>query len=108
MGFFLFFGMGLPEMIVIGMLGLLLFGRRLPEVGRSLGKTFFELKRGMNDVRREVDEIDRLTEAEARRERRRKVAEDEVVKDAVVAEKPDLRQPFEDEPAPRAPTDEGR
>ena len=29
---------GLPEWIIIGAIGLLLFGKRLPEVGRSLGK----------------------------------------------------------------------
>ena len=34
------FGVGLPEMAVIAVIGLLVFGpRRLPELGRTLGKT---------------------------------------------------------------------
>jgi len=47
--------LGLPEMIVIGLLALLLFGRRLPEVGRSLGKGIVEFKKGLRDVEDEVD-----------------------------------------------------
>jgi sec-independent protein translocase protein TatA len=38
------------EIAVIGVIALLLFGRRLPEVGRSLGKGITEFKKGLNDV----------------------------------------------------------
>ncbi len=41
------------EMMIILALGLLIFGRRLPEVGRSLGRTIVEFKKGMNGI---VDE----------------------------------------------------
>ena len=35
-----FFGIGLPEMAVIAAIGLLVFGpKRLPELGKTLGKT---------------------------------------------------------------------
>ena len=44
------------EMILIAGLGLLLFGKRLPEVGRSVGKTSVEFKKGMREVEREMDE----------------------------------------------------
>jgi len=47
--------LGLPEMIVIGLIALLLFGRRLPEVGRSLGKGIVEFKKGLREVEDEVD-----------------------------------------------------
>ena len=41
---------GATELIVIGLVGLLLFGRRLPEVGRSLGRSIVEFKKGIRDV----------------------------------------------------------
>ena len=55
--------LGLPgpfEMIIIAGLGLLIFGRRLPEVGRSVGKTIVEFKRGMKEVEQEVNQVDSL------------------------------------------------
>ena len=42
--------LGIPEMIVIGIVALLLFGKRLPEVARSLGKGVVEFKKGMNGI----------------------------------------------------------
>ncbi|MEE9394197.1 MAG: twin-arginine translocase TatA/TatE family subunit [Planctomycetota bacterium] len=59
---FLGFGLGTMEMVVIGIVGLLIFGRRLPEVGHSLGKTFFDLRRGMNDIKREMDVAEHLAD----------------------------------------------
>ena len=49
------FGLGPQEMIVIGILGVLLFGKRLPEVGRSLGKGIVEFKKGLRGVEDELD-----------------------------------------------------
>ncbi len=54
----LLFFTGMPgwaEIVVIGFVGLLLFGRRLPEVGRSLGRTIVEFKRGIKEVETEVN-----------------------------------------------------
>src|SRR2546422_10462549 len=49
------FGMPGPfDWIVIAFIGLLLFGKRLPEVGRSIGKTIVEFKKGMKEVENEV------------------------------------------------------
>ena len=45
---------GPVEIIVILLVGLLLFGRRLPEVGRSLGKSIVEFKKGIRDVEDDV------------------------------------------------------
>ncbi len=43
------------EVAVIAVVGLLLFGRRLPEVGRSLGKGIVEFKKGLKGIEEEVD-----------------------------------------------------
>ncbi|REJ67173.1 MAG: Sec-independent protein translocase TatA [Planctomycetota bacterium] len=48
-------GLGPQEMIIIAVLGVLLFGKRLPEVGRSLGKGIVEFKRGIQGIGDEID-----------------------------------------------------
>lgn len=47
---------GLPEYIVIGLVLLLLFGSRLPEVGKSLGKGIVEFKKGLKGVEDETEQ----------------------------------------------------
>lgn len=47
---------GVAEWIIIGAFGLILFGKRLPEVGRSLGKGIVEFKKGLKGVEDEVEE----------------------------------------------------
>src|SRR6188508_3352424 len=54
---------GLTEWIVIAALGLLIFGKRLPEVGRSLGKGIVEFKKGIKGVE---DEIEEASDADSR------------------------------------------
>jgi sec-independent protein translocase protein TatA len=41
------FGLGVPEMMVVGLIVLLLFGTRLPSVMRSLGVGVTEFKKGL-------------------------------------------------------------
>lgn len=49
---------GPVELLIILGIGLLIFGKRLPEVGRSIGKTIVEFKKGMREVESELHEID--------------------------------------------------
>jgi sec-independent protein translocase protein TatA len=46
---------GHAEWVILLILGLLIFGRRLPEVGRSLGKGIVEFKRGIKGIEDEVE-----------------------------------------------------
>lgn len=49
-------GMGLPEMLIILVVVLLLFGaRKLPELARSMGSSVHEFKKGMNEGRAEAE-----------------------------------------------------
>ncbi len=51
-------GFGFPggyEWIILLILGLLIFGRRLPEVGRSLGKSIVEFKKGIKNIEEEIE-----------------------------------------------------
>jgi sec-independent protein translocase protein TatA len=47
--------LGLPEMLIIMGVAVLLFGKRLPEVGRSLGRGIVEFKKGLGGVADEID-----------------------------------------------------
>jgi len=50
---------GMPggaEWILIALFGLLIFGKRLPEVGRSLGKGIVEFKKGLKGVESEIED----------------------------------------------------
>ena len=49
------FNLGPMELLVVGTIAVLLFGKRLPEVGRSLGKGLVEFKKGLRDIQSEVD-----------------------------------------------------
>lgn len=52
---------GFPEMLIILVVALIVFGpRKLPELGRSLGRSLSEFKRASNELRHTLDQEIRL------------------------------------------------
>lgn len=47
---------GYQEMVIILIVGLLIFGRRLPEVGKSVGKTIIEFRKGLQSLKDQIRE----------------------------------------------------
>ena len=50
------FGVGIGELVVILMVGLLLFGKRLPEVAFNLGKFVRRIQRGLQDIQSDIED----------------------------------------------------
>ncbi len=56
--------LGMPEMLFIGLLALLIFGpRKLPEIGRQLGRGMNEFKRATGGLKEQFDQEMRALEA---------------------------------------------
>ena len=48
------FGLGMAEIVVICIIGLLLFGNRLPSLARSLGKSLVELRKEIHGIEDDI------------------------------------------------------
>jgi sec-independent protein translocase protein TatA len=71
---------GMPELIVIMLLALLIFGpRKLPELGKSLGRSLGEFKRASNELRSTLDEEIRIEEERNREKQSQPRSVDESV-----------------------------
>ena len=59
----MFGSIGMPEMIIILVIALIIFGpRKLPELGRSLGRSIGEFKKASNELRSTLEDEIRVEE----------------------------------------------
>jgi len=64
--------LGMGELVVLAFLGLLIFGKKLPEVGKSLGQGIVSFKKGLQGVQSDLTTA--VEEAEKPRKKKRKKA----------------------------------
>jgi TatA/E family protein of Tat protein translocase len=94
----MFGSIGLPELLLIFVIALLLFGpKKLPDIGKSLGKAMGEFRRASNDLQRSLEEEVAADELKAARHEIEEIAKP-ATSEAVTA--PGGSQPRAEEPKP--------
>jgi sec-independent protein translocase protein TatA len=71
----MFGSIGMPELVIILVIALIIFGpRKLPELGKSLGRSLNEFKRASQDLQNSLEQEIKLEEQKETREKAEKAA----------------------------------
>ena len=109
------FNIGGEEMFVLMIIGVLLFGRNLPEVGRTLGKTVAQLKRGFQEFKDQMDRDETLRDVKKSFQEVQRAVEvpraivdpgrmlRDLTNEALYSPPPEEKQPADGQPPPAPP-----
>jgi sec-independent protein translocase protein TatA len=56
------FGLSIQELMIVGVVAVLLFGKKLPDVARSLGNSYSQFRRGLQDIQSEMNQAVNTTD----------------------------------------------
>jgi sec-independent protein translocase protein TatA len=57
------FGLGFQELLIVGVVAILLFGKNLPDVARKFGGVYRDFRKSLDDLRSQVDFTDTFNSA---------------------------------------------
>lgn len=58
------FGFSFQELLIVGVVAVLLFGKRLPEVARKLGQSYSQFREGLESMKSEMNSVTHTIDSE--------------------------------------------
>jgi TatA/E family protein of Tat protein translocase len=103
----MFGSIGLPELLLIFVIALLLFGpKKLPDIGKSLGKAMGEFRRASNDLQRSLEEEVAADELKAARREIEEIAKPVASEPVIATGEPQAQTVKPENPIPKSQPEE--